>query len=158
MFLTPKFKGRKCYWFKWFKINNSSYTCDNKISHYKLGSHMGWLVYLLPSHSQWMLCINCISNVPVIKYDVSDAENFCTDTCSLKWKIVRKRPGSIPINYLMVPKYLLEYHKAVTLKIEIVFINKITSVVRPSMSIKFNASKHVTNSNEITVVYSIIKC
>ena len=71
---------------------------------------------------------NLILNCPVTAGDVARAEkNYGKDIHALKGKTTRTKPKPVVIDYLVMPKNILENNKNITLSIDIMFVNKFLS-------------------------------
>ena len=81
---------------------------------------------------------NLILNCPLTASDVVRAENiYGQDIHALKGKITRTKLKPVVIDYLVMPKNILEKNKKITLSIDIMFVNKIPFVTTISRHIKF---------------------
>ena len=70
--------------------------------------------------------------------DVDQAENiYGKDIHALKGKTTRTKPKPVVINYMVMPKNILENNKNITLSIEIMFVKTIPFVTTISRHIKF---------------------
>ena len=70
--------------------------------------------------------------------DVSRAENiYGKDIHDLKVKTTRTKPKPVVIDYMVMPKNILENSKNITLSIDIMFVNKIPFVTTIGRHIKF---------------------
>ena len=87
---------------------------------------------------QQIISKNLILNCPVTASDVARAENFYgKDIHALKGKTTRTKPKPVVIDYMVMPKNILENIKNITLSIDIMFVNKIPFVTTISRHIKF---------------------
>ena len=70
--------------------------------------------------------------------DVARAEKFYgQDIHALKGKTTRTKLKPVVIDFLVIPKNILENNKKITLSIDIMFVNKIPFVTTISLHIKF---------------------
>ena len=73
-----------------------------------------------------MISQNLILNFPVTVSDVARAENIYGKYIhALKGKTTRSKPKQLVIDYMEIPKSILESNKNITLSIEIMYVNKI---------------------------------
>ena len=78
---------------------------------------------------QQIISQNLILNCPVTVIDVARAEKiYGKDIHALKVKTTRSKPKQVVIDYMEMPKNILESNKNITLSIEIMFVNKIPFV------------------------------
>ena len=81
---------------------------------------------------------NLILNCPATASDVAWADKiYGKDIHALKVKTTRTKPKPVVINYMVMPKSILENNKDITLSIDIMFVNKITFVTTISRHVKF---------------------
>ena len=81
---------------------------------------------------------NLILNCPVNASDVARAGKiYGQDIHALKVKNTRTKPNPVVIDFLVMPKNILENNKKITLRIDIMFVNKIPFVTTISRHIKF---------------------
>ena len=93
---------------------------------------------------------NLILNCPVTASDVVSAENFYgQDIHALKGKITRTKPKPVVIDYLVMPKNILENNKKITLSIDIMFVNKIPLVTTISRHIKFTTVEAIQKMTKL---------
>ena len=87
---------------------------------------------------QQMISKNLILNCPVNVSDVARAEIFYgKDIHALKGKTTRSKPKQVVIDYMEIPKNILESNKNITLSIDIMYVNKIPFVTTISRNVKF---------------------
>jgi hypothetical protein len=94
-----------------------------------------------------------IPNCPVTREDVLIAEQiFGTNLAGLKGRTTRKSsPETDDINVMSVPPEILAAHGAVTLAIDLMYVNKIPFLVSISKSIKFGTVSHLQNKSVATI-------
>ena len=105
-----------------------------------------------------MVRSNMIFNCSV---NFSDAKNakliFGPDITSLKFKSVRRKPSSIVMDYVEIPREILESRKKLEVSTDIMFINKLPFLVIISRQLKFTTIWYISSKNEIALVTSINK-
>ena len=70
--------------------------------------------------------------------DVSRADkSYGKDIHALEGETSRTKPKPVVIDYMVMPKNILENNKNITLSIDIMFVNKIPFVTTISRNIKF---------------------
>ena len=75
-----------------------------------------------------MICLNMIVNCPVNFDNVENAKLiFCPDITSLTVKSVRHNTASVVMDYVEIPREILELHKELELLTYIMFVKKIPS-------------------------------
>ena len=81
-----------------------------------------------------MISQNLILNCPVTVSDVTQAENFYgRDIHALKGKTTRSKTNQVVIDYMEIPKSVLERNKNITLSIDIMYVNRtpfVTTIIR----------------------------
>ena len=99
---------------------------------------------------------NLILNCLVTKSDVVRADKiYGWDIHALKGKTTRTKPKPVVINYLVMPKNILENNKKITLSIEIMFVNKIPFVTTISRHIKFKTVEAIQKRTKLQLSESI---
>ena len=87
---------------------------------------------------QQIISKNLILNCPVTTCDVAWADKiYGKDIHALKGKTTRSKPKQVVIDYMVMPKSILERNMNITLSIDIMFVNKIPFVTTMSQHIKF---------------------
>ena len=105
-----------------------------------------------------MVRSNTIVNGPVTFSDVKKAKLvFGPDITSLKGKSVRRKPASGVINYVAIPREILESCKKLDVSTDIMLINKLPFLVSISRRLKFTTIEYLSSMNEIALVTSINK-
>ena len=81
---------------------------------------------------------NLILNCPVTASDVARADKIYGKYIhALKGKNTRTKPKPVVIDYMVMPKNILENNKNITLSIDIMFVKKIPFVTTISRHIEF---------------------
>ena len=73
----------------------------------------------------------------------------------MKGKITRTKPKPVVINYLVMPKNILENNKTITLSIDIMFVNKIPFVTTIIRHIKFTTVEAIQKRTKLQLSESI---
>ena len=82
--------------------------------------------------------------------DVARADKiYGQDIHALKGKITRAKPKPVVIDYLVMPKNILENNKKITLSIDIMFVNKIPFVTTISRHIKFTTVEAIQKKTKL---------
>ena len=89
-----------------------------------------------------MISQNLILNFPVTVSDVARAEKFYgKDIHALKGKTTRSKPKQVVIDYMELPKSILESNRNITLSIDIMYVNNIPFVTTIIRHVKFTTVK-----------------
>ena len=126
-----------------------------------LGLHLLGLHLLglpLDRYFENMVRSNMIVNCPVTFSDVkNDKPIFGPDITSLKGKSVRRKPASVVMDYVEIPREILESRKELEVSTHVMFINKLPFLVSISRQLKFTTIEYLSSKNEIALVTSINK-
>jgi Reverse transcriptase (RNA-dependent DNA polymerase)/Zinc knuckle len=99
---------------------------------------------------------NLIPNCPVNRADVVAAEDIMGPSVdSLKGKTVRRGEEHVSSDILPVPRDILSLYRAVTLCVDIMYVNKLPFLVTISRHIKFATIELLSNRQEGTIGKSI---
>ena len=94
--------------------------------------------YPYPRDFQQMISQNLILNCPVTVSDVVRAEkNYGKDIHALKVNTTRSKPKQVVIDYMEIPKSILEINNNIILSIDIMYVNTIPFVITIIRHVKF---------------------
>ena len=97
-----------------------------------------------------------IPNCPMTKADIIRAEDiFGANIGALQGKTVRKKSMRVVTTIHELPMEIIEHHRSVTLKADIVYINEIPFVITTSKSIHFHTAELIKNEKSATIATSI---
>ena len=98
------------------------------------------------------LNLNCPMTASVV---VRADKIYGQDILSLKGKITRTKPKPLVIDYLVMPKNILENNKKITLSIDIMFVNKIMFITTINRHIKFTTVEAIQKRIKLQLSESI---
>ncbi len=97
-----------------------------------------------------------IPNCPIVRQDAINAEAiFGRDFGSLQGKTTRRTLDGITANIMNIPKEIMAQYRAVTLCIDIMFINKILFFLSISRNIKFITGTILLNRKATTIIKAL---
>ncbi|HEY9815832.1 MAG TPA: hypothetical protein V6D20_08555 [Candidatus Obscuribacterales bacterium] len=98
-----------------------------------------------------------LKNCPITRKDIIAAEDiFGPDHLgSLKGKTVRRPPGKVNTDVMVIPAAIMDRYREVTLGGDIMKISKIPFMVTISSSIRFGTMELVTNQMMMTLAKAI---
>ena len=112
-----------------------------------------------PSRDQFLKLLNhnLIRDCPITSEDANRAEYiYGADVGSLKGKTTRTKPSAIPSKDLIpIPQSILDWHKNVTLCVDIFFIHGIPFLHTISRDIKLRTVEELSNRRYMTILSSI---
>jgi hypothetical protein len=77
-----------------------------------------------------------IANCPVTVQDIHNAnQNFGPDLANLRGKMTRKKTEHVRVDYMGIPRDLVDMHKYVTLVADVMFVNNLPFLVTSSRGI-----------------------
>ena len=77
-----------------------------------------------------MVCANLIANCPVTPENISRTHQlFCENLAGLRGKTVRKKPEQVVMDYVQIPRDLVQMDKYVILTADVMFVNNLTFVI-----------------------------
>ena len=83
-----------------------------------------------------MVCEKLIANCPVTVQDVHNANRiFGPDLANLRGKTTRKKPEHVRVDYVQIPRDIIDMHKYVTLVADVMFVNGLPFLVSSSRGI-----------------------
>jgi len=83
-----------------------------------------------------MVCEKLIANCPVTVQDVHNANRiFGPDLANLRGNTTRKKPEHVRVDYVKIPRDLVDMHKYVTLVADVMFVNGLPFLVTSSRGI-----------------------
>ncbi len=101
---------------------------------------------------KWGIQSNLIKDCPVTVKDMGTAiKVWGPSIAMLKGKTVRTTPPVVRQDVIEIPKEIQELHKDVTLKIDIIFVNKIPFFTTYSVVICFLLVTHLSNRKALTI-------
>ena len=107
-----------------------------------------------------VLRMNLISNNPVTTEDIEMAERiFGPDIGSLKGKTVRRKPAQVVNDNIEVPRELIASQYAITLCVDIVYVNGLQFLTTISKNLKYRTAQYIpsrSSKDYIKVIREVI--
>ena len=141
----------------WEGLSQLQYEGSKHVQHV-----MAMVGYLSNKDFKNMVHDDMIPNFPVTLEDIKNSHTiFVSNVPSLKGEIVMQKPKPVLFRYVIIPKDILQVHRAVSVASDVVFINVMGFLVSISRHIKFvivqyvgkrttdNLSKSLENIKEV---------
>jgi hypothetical protein len=91
-----------------------------------------------------MVRANMIKNCTVTNSDIINADKlFGIELATLKGKKLQRTPDPVMMEYVTIPKEIMELNKNVTLGIDIMFVNGLAFFVSPYRKVKFTMVEYI---------------
>ena len=101
---------------------------------------------------KWILQSNQIVDCPVSVQDAEVAYRIWgPNIAELKGKTTRKTPKVVELDIVQIPKEIREFHRRVSLSIDVFFVNNIPFLITLSRNIQFTTVTHLTNRRAPTI-------
>jgi hypothetical protein len=114
--------------------------------------------YPSPKDFKNMVCSNMIKNCPITPANIAAANKiFGPDVASLKGKTTRTTPKPVLIDYVKIPKEIIDINKEVTLAADVMFVDGLPFLVSTSRKIKFTTTEYVPRRTNPILVKSLKK-
>jgi hypothetical protein len=93
---------------------------------------------------QGLVSSNLIPNCPIARANISNAHKiFGPDLVSIRGQTVQRTPAPVVVDYVAIPRQLVDANKAVTLAADVFFVDGIAFLITVSRRIKFMTTKHL---------------
>ena len=97
-----------------------------------------------------------ISNCPLAANAVTNAHHiFGPDLAGVRGRTVRRPPESVTINYVQIPRAILEQHQLVTLAVDVMFVNGVPFLVSVARGLNLITAKFMPSRTEKQLAASL---
>ena len=93
-----------------------------------------------------------IPNCPVTPEYIKNSNTiFGPDVTSLKGEMVRWKPNPVVVNYIKIPKEILQLQKTVSVAADIMFVNEMEFLARISIHMKFTTVQYLGKNMTVNI-------
>jgi hypothetical protein len=119
---------------------------------------LGMVGYPSPKDFKNMVRSNMIKNCPITLSNIAAANKiFGPDVASLKGKTTRTTPKPVLIDYVNIPKEIIDINKEVTFAADVMFVDGLPFLASTSHKIKFTNTEYVSRRTKPILVKSLNK-
>ncbi len=119
---------------------------------------MGMVATPSPCNFEGMVRLNMLKDCPVTNDDIKNANKiFGTDLATIRGKTVRRRPKRVIMDYVNIPRLLVDTNQRETLAADVMFVNLVPFLVSVSQNINLITIEHAPSPQTASSLGSLLQ-